>query len=67
MLVGVNNLVSMEGQLWKTWRRIFNPGFSASHLMTLVPGIVEDTLIFCDILRQHAEKGDLFAMEEMTT
>ena len=66
-LVGVNNLVSMEGQLWKTWRGIFNPGFSANHLMTLVPGIVENTLIYCDHLCKHAEKGGLFQMEEMTT
>ena len=28
------DIVTMESQTWKTWRGIFNPGFSASHLVT---------------------------------
>ena len=66
-LVGSKNLITMEGQDWKYWRGIFNPGFSVGHLMTLVPGIVEDTLTYCDILREHATKGDMFQLEEVTT
>ena len=65
-LTGRHDLVSMEGQMWKTWRSIFNPGFSANHLMTLVPSIMEDALIFRDILREHARKGDMFSLEETT-
>ncbi|MCJ1422456.1 hypothetical protein MMC29_000336 [Sticta canariensis] len=65
-LSGKHDLVTMEGQLWKTWRTIFNPGFSANHLMTLVPTILEDVSIFYGILRGHAEKGDLFSLEEAT-
>ena len=41
------DVVSMGGQEWKTWRNIFNPGFSASHLMTLVPDVVRETTVFC--------------------
>ena len=33
-LTGKHDLVNMEGQLWKTRRNIFNPGFSATHLAT---------------------------------
>ena len=65
-LTGGHNLVTMEGQMWKTWRNIFNPGFSADHLNTLVPAIVQDTLVFCDNLREHVRKDDMFSMEEMT-
>ena len=66
-LTGGKNLVSMHGAEWKTWRSIFNPGFSASHLMTLVPGIVDDSMVFCEILREHAEKGDVFRLEDLST
>jgi len=60
------DILSMEGQMWKKWRAVFNPGFSAAHLMTLVPGIVKETEIFCQILREHAEKRDIFQMKALT-
>lgn len=33
----------MEGDLWKTWRAIFNPGFSMNYLMSLTGGTGEET------------------------
>lgn len=66
-LLGGNDLVTMEGNEWKTWRNIFNPGFSTGHMMTLMPNIVQEVSIFCEILREHAVKGDLFQLEEVAT
>ena len=66
-LTGEHDLVLMEGSLWKTWRANFNPGFSASHLMTLVPGIMTDVLVFRDILKHHAKKNDLFLLDKITS
>ena len=60
------DIVSMDGQEWKTWRNIFNPGFSASYLMTLVPDIVKETAIFCKVLRNHVEKQDIFSVKGLT-
>ena len=60
------DIVTMEGAAWKTWRGIFNPGFSSSHLMTLTSSIVEETQKFCDILREHANKNTSFTMKDMT-
>lgn len=65
-LTSGHDLVSMEGQMWKTWRNIFNPGFSADHINTLVPSIVQDTLVFGDNLREHVRKNDMFSLEELT-
>ena len=65
-LTNGRDIVSMDGQEWKTWRSIFNPGFSASHLMTMVPEMVKETVIFCRILEEHAEKQDAFAMKNLT-
>ena len=63
-VTGGHDLISMEGQTWKTWRKIFNPGFSSNHMMTLVPSIVDEVLKFRDILRSHAEKNDVFFLDE---
>jgi sterigmatocystin biosynthesis cytochrome P450 monooxygenase len=60
------DIVTMKGQTWKNWRGVFNPGFSAGHLMTLVPSIVEKTEIFCSILRAHATEQDVIQMKTLT-
>ena len=66
-LAGTKNLVSMEGPEHKRWRAVFNPGFANGHLMTLVDGIVDDSLTFMDVLSKHAEKQDNFSLEEAAT
>ena len=65
-LANGKDLVSMNGQEWRYWRDVFNPGFSASHLMTLVPDIVKETMVFLDVLRGHANKQDVFRMKNLT-
>ncbi|KAL9108427.1 MAG: hypothetical protein Q9227_006761 [Pyrenula ochraceoflavens] len=65
-LTGKHDLVSMEGLLWKRWRALFNPGFSMTQIRKLVPGIVEQVLVFRGLIQAHAEKGDLFRLEEYT-
>ena len=60
------DIVTMEGQTWKTWRTIFNPGFSSSHLMTLTPVIVKETVILCDILRNLARRKEIVTMKNLT-
>ena len=65
-LANGQDIVTMEGQMWKTWRNIFNPGFSLAHLMTLAPAIVMETVILCTNLREYAEKGEIFQMKDLT-
>ena len=60
------DIVTLEGQAWKQWRSVFNPGFSASHLILLVPEILKEISTFCEILRERAEAGELFPLEETT-
>ena len=59
--------MSMDGAEHKRWRAIFNPGFSSAHLMTLVDGIVDDSMLFMKILGRHAEEQDIFSLEEAAT
>ena len=60
------DLVSLEGLPWKHWRNVFNPGFSAGHLINLVPQIIQEVSTFCEVLREHAHANDLFLLEEST-
>ena len=60
------DIVTMEGQQWKTWRGIFNPGFSTSHLISLTPGIIEETETFCEILASHSRNQTIFRMKDLT-
>lgn len=64
-LVGNHNLVSMEGSMWKQWRVNFNPGFSASQVVNLIPAIVDEVVIFRDLLRVQANKSGIFQLEEL--
>jgi cytochrome P450 len=66
-LLGPNNMVSLEGPKWKALRSMFNPGFASAHLMTLVPYIVDQSLVFCDVLRESAASNTLIEMEELAT
>ena len=60
------DLVTMEGTAWKKWRSVFNPGFSAKHLMTLTFSIVEETSKFCSILRRYSQNGEAIQMKDLT-
>ena len=66
-LGGPQNLVTLEGSAWKRWRSAFNPGFSAKHIMSLVPAIVDETQVFCDLMTEKAKKQELFRLERVAT
>ena len=63
-LTGKADLVTLEGAAWKRWRGIFNPGFSASHISSLIPAMVEELQIFRSLLEDHAKTGDPLFLEE---
>lgn len=60
------DIVTMEGDLWKTWRGIFNPGFNASHLMNLTNSLVEETEQFCEIMQELSRGRKLFKVKDLT-
>ncbi|EKG19619.1 Cytochrome P450 [Macrophomina phaseolina MS6] len=60
---GCNDLVNQEGQEWKAWRSIFNPGFSVKNITALVPAFLEEIQVFKDWLISIAETGEVVEME----
>ncbi len=65
-ITGGPSIFDMPEADWKPWRAIFNRAFSPVHLLSLVPGMVAEAGIYCDVLRQHARDGDMFFLDPMT-
>ncbi|POS79717.1 hypothetical protein DHEL01_v201890 [Diaporthe helianthi] len=63
-LTGLRDLETMEGQEWKTWRGVFNPGFSAKNLTALLPAFLEEIQVLKERLVKVAGTGQVIKMEE---
>lgn len=66
-ITGGPELFTMEGPMWKYWSSTFAHGFSSSHIMTVIPELIEEALVFREILREKAEEGVRFPLESITT
>jgi cytochrome P450 len=60
-------MLTLERERWKSVRSIFNPGFSAGHIMTLSNSIVDASLVFVEVLREKARTNEHVELEELTT
>jgi sterigmatocystin biosynthesis cytochrome P450 monooxygenase len=65
-ITGGPNLFTMDEDEWRAWRKIFNPGFSQTHLVSLVPDIVKETRAYRDVLKSYAEADIMFRLDEAT-
>jgi cytochrome P450 len=63
-IIGGSSLITMNGDEWKLWRSLLNPGFSASHMLSLVPSVVDAVDVFCQLLKEHVNTG-VFSMDDM--
>ena len=63
-ITGPQSMIFTDGANWKKSRSLFNSSFSLTHLMTLVPTIVDDTLIYRQTIGEHADAGDVRPIEE---
>jgi cytochrome P450 len=62
---GSTSLLLTEGEEWKRIRSLFNPGFAIGHLMTLVPSIVDDGLIFWNKLDELSNTHKVSPLEDL--
>lgn len=65
-IAGGTNLFTMNGAEWKRSRALFNSGFSASYILQQTSHIVDEAEVYIDILREHARKGDMFSLDDIT-
>jgi cytochrome P450 len=63
-IIGGSSLITMNGDQWKLWRSLLNPGFSASHMLSLIPSVVDAVDVFCQLLKEKVHTG-VFSMDTM--
>ncbi|MCJ1394721.1 hypothetical protein MMC18_007601 [Xylographa bjoerkii] len=63
---GGDNLFTMNGSEWKRSRAMFNPGFNANYLLGHISHIVEEASVYVEVLREHAQRGQMFSLDEIT-
>lgn len=61
------DLLTMEGQDWKRARAVFNPGFSAKNLLSLVPEFVSEIQPFKQRLLAASKTNEVVKLEKWTT
>lgn len=65
-ITGGSNLFDLPEKEWKPWRAVFSKGFNNDHILSLVPGIVKETLVYAENLRSLARKGEMFYLDTTT-
>ncbi|KAI4940891.1 hypothetical protein J4E91_011148 [Alternaria rosae] len=65
-IIGGPSLITMNDAQWKFWRSLLSPGFSASHVLSLVPSIVDAMDVFCELLEEQVG-GGIFLLDTMAT
>ncbi|KAI1080379.1 cytochrome P450 [Whalleya microplaca] len=60
------NLFTQNGQEWKHDHNLFLPFFNNNNLDATISIVVDQMLIFRNILRQRAQAGQLFLLEPLT-
>jgi cytochrome P450 len=60
------DLVTANGRLWKTWRSIFNPGFSSKNIQSYVPSMLEEYNVFRTKLESFAASRQIVRMDQQT-
>lgn len=60
------NLFTQNGQEWKHDHQLFLPFFNNSNLDATMPSVVEQMLIFRNILRKRAQSVEMFRLEPLT-
>lgn len=58
-VLGSTSLVIIQGEYWKKIRKMFNPAFAPNYLQSLVPVIVEESLVFVESLKEKAKTGEV--------
>jgi cytochrome P450 len=64
-ILGKSSMVTVTGDYWRKVRKMFNPAFAVSHLETLVPGIIEESMVFVDFLTKGAKSGEIVHLGDL--
>jgi cytochrome P450 len=65
-IAGGPNMFDMAEPEWRPWRAVFSKGFNNEHFVSHLPGMIEETKIYAEILRGLAKKGEMFYLDLVT-
>jgi cytochrome P450 len=65
-ITGGDSMLSLNGSQWKTWRALFNPGFSGAAIGEQTAHIVDLVQVFCEQL-ENASKKKLCFLDVLTS
>lgn len=65
-ICGGPSLFDLPEKKWRPWRAVFSKGFSADHILSLVPSMVDETVVYCETLQSLALDGSLFYLDPTT-
>ncbi|KAF2253716.1 cytochrome P450 monooxygenase [Trematosphaeria pertusa] len=66
VMCGGRSLVTMSGDVWRQWRKLFNSSFSERNMLEMAAGIAREVEMFCGKLRERAGSGEVFELEQLT-
>ncbi|KAM7213905.1 Cytochrome P450 [Rhypophila decipiens] len=65
-ITGGPTIFDMGEEEWRPWRAIFNKGFQGDHIMSFVPAMVEETMVYAETLSRAAAKGEICFLDPIT-
>jgi cytochrome P450 len=65
-ITGGLGIAVMNGEELKASRALFNPGFASNVILEQTSAIIEEAKVYVELLREHAEKGDMFLLDDLT-
>ena len=65
-ITGGTGMFVMNGEELKALRALFNPGFASNVILEHTEAIVEEAKVYIECLREHAVRGDMFLLDDLT-
>lgn len=65
-ICGGPSLFDLPEKKWRPWRAVFSKGFSADHILSLVPSMVDETAVYCETLQSLALDRSMFYLDPTT-
>ena len=59
-------MFDMREYEWRPWRGTFNKAFSAEHVLSLVPDMIDETLVYSETLQKHSKEEKMFYLDLTT-
>lgn len=65
-ICGGPSMFDLPEKKWKPWRAIFSRAFSADYVLSLVPDMVDETVVYCETLKSLALKDKMIFLDPTT-